>query len=104
MAPRGVRLEGDLVVERKELELRAFLVLFVLQAHPLGDLLAVAIPNALAQIVEEFIDGQRLFGGLVIGDVGVWVRIPAQTGHRFRSKLDSHSGGNWTVIPVQTGH
>ena len=32
------------------------------------------------------------------------VRIPAETGHRFRSKVDSYSGGNWTVIPVQTGH
>ena len=26
-----------------------------------------------------------------------------QTGHRFRFKLDRHSGLNWTVIPAQTG-
>ena len=32
------------------------------------------------------------------------LRIPAQTGHRFRSKVDRDSGGNWTGIPAQTGH
>jgi hypothetical protein len=31
------------------------------------------------------------------------LRIPAETGHRFRFKVDSHSGPNWTPIPVQTG-
>ena len=30
-------------------------------------------------------------------------RIPEQTGHRFRPKLDSDSGGNWTPIPEQSG-
>ena len=33
----------------------------------------------------------------------VVVRIPAQTGHRFRTKLDTDSGGNWTLIPDQSG-
>ena len=31
------------------------------------------------------------------------VRIPAQTGQRFRTKLDTDSGGNWTLIPDQSG-
>ena len=33
----------------------------------------------------------------------IHVRIPAETGHRFRSKLDSRSGRNWAAIPGQTG-
>ena len=31
------------------------------------------------------------------------LRIPAQSGHRFRSNLDSESGGTWTAIPVDPG-
>ncbi len=29
-----------------------------------------------------------------------WTVIPAESGHRFRVKLDTNSGGNWTPIPV----
>jgi len=32
------------------------------------------------------------------------LRIPGEPGHRFRSKLDTHSGPNWTPIPVEAGH
>ena len=31
------------------------------------------------------------------------LRIPAQSGHRFRAKLDTDSGGKWTPIPDQSG-
>jgi len=31
------------------------------------------------------------------------VRIPAQAGHGFQSKLDSDSDGSWTPIPGQAG-
>jgi hypothetical protein len=41
--------------------------------------------------------------GKIDGSVANFVRIPDQTGHRFRFKLDTHSGLNWTPIPVQTG-
>ena len=37
--------------EWKEFELSALLLLFILEVHPLGDLLAVAVPDALAQLV-----------------------------------------------------
>lgn len=31
------------------------------------------------------------------------VRIPAEAGHGFQSKLDSDSDGSWTPIPGQAG-
>ena len=31
------------------------------------------------------------------------MHIPAQTGHQFRSKLDSQSGRNWTRIQIWSG-
>jgi hypothetical protein len=31
------------------------------------------------------------------------LRIPAQAGHGFQSKLDSDSDGSWTPIPGQAG-
>ncbi len=63
--------ERNLVIEWEEFELRAVLLFCVLEPEPLGDPLAVAVPNALAQFIKEFIDGQCLFGRPVIGDVGV---------------------------------
>jgi hypothetical protein len=29
-----------------------------------------------------------------------WTVIPDETGHQFRMKVDTRSGGNWTPIPA----
>lgn len=45
----------------------------------------------------------RILNGLLL-PLPNWLRIPTQTGHPFRFKLDTDSENNWTVIPIETGH
>ena len=42
----------------------------------------------------------KLLGHALVETTERYVRIPAQTDHRFRSYPITDSGANWTVIPV----
>ena len=50
--------------------------------------------------LQQILDGKQDFGANTAYFGANWTVIPTESGHRFRVKLDTNSGGNWTPIPV----
>lgn len=52
--------------------MRAEVVLLEIGTERVDDRHAVAVPDTVAKLVEEFVDGEGLFRGPMIGDVQGW--------------------------------